>query len=193
VNDRNTEAGVIRYVGYDAPTGRVVHTHSQFSVRENRYVEIPVDQLKARFSGDPAIVAQLSGGDPGNLDYVQAETGDRLDGPLMVDRASRRLAPPPRLTLSADRTELTGDGQDSVDLHIAVAGPDGQVAADAAGPVRVETTRGKLSARGGLVDLSAGRAVVTLTTVSETVRQVVVRVSAESQPYVAAQLNLEFL
>jgi hypothetical protein len=184
----------VRYVGYDTTTGRIVHTHAQFSVAENRYVEVPPDQLKAAFAADPGITAGLSGGDAGNLDYLKADTtsaGEPL-GALMVDTVNHRLVARPRLALSAERTELAGDGQDSVQLAITVTGADGQVIEGAGGTVKVETTRGKLSARGGVLDLAAGRGTVTLTSANETVSQVVVRVSAPGQPYVPAELDLEF-
>jgi hypothetical protein len=181
----------VRYVGYDTTTGRIVHTHAQFSVAENRYVEVPPDQLKAAFAADESITARLSGGDADHLDYLKAATSEPL-GSLMVDTANHRLVARPRLALSADRTELAGDGQDSVELAITVTGADGQVIEGAGGSVKVETTRGKLSARGGVLDLAAGRGTVTLTSANETVSQVVVRVSAPGQPYVPAELDLEF-
>lgn len=187
----DTEAEVIRYVGYDTRTGQIVHTHAQFSVPENRYVEVPAEQLKARFSADPGIVARLSDGDAGHLDFIKADA-DRPLASLMVDTASRRLVTRPRLVLAADRTELAGDGQDSVALGITVVGEDGQVIEDAGGTVKVETSRGKLSARGGVVDLAAGRGTITLTSASETVSQVRVQASAPGQPYASAQLDLEF-
>jgi hypothetical protein len=192
MNSPDAEADVIRYVGYDTATGRVVHTHAQFSVRENRYVEVPVDELRARFSADPLIVAQLSNGDPGNLDFIRADAGVPADAPVMVDHVNRRLMAPPRVVLSADRTELAGDGQDSANLSITVVGEDGQVVESATGTVQVETSRGKLSVRGGRVELSAGRADVTLTSVNETVRQVLVRAAVPGQPYSPAELTLEF-
>lgn len=185
-----TGGEIIRYAGYDTRTGRIVHTHSEFSVLGNRYVEVPVDQLKARFGADPVVVAKLTDGDPANLDYLRADG----TGPLraVVDTVNRRLVAPPRLVLSADRTELAGDGQDSVDLAITVVGEDGQVVEGAAGTVKVETSRGKLSARGGRAELAGGCATVTLTSVNETVSRVRVRASLPGQPCLPARLGLEF-
>jgi hypothetical protein len=185
-----TGAEMIRYVGYDTKTGRIVHTHSEFSVADDQYVEIPVDQLKARFAADPLVVAKLTDGDPANLDFIRADG----TGPLrsVVDPVNRRLAAPPRLVLAADRTELAGDGQDSVDLAITVVDEDGRVIEGASGPVKVETSRGKLSARSGLADLADGRASITLTSVDETVSRVQVRASLPGQPCLPARLVLEF-
>lgn len=190
----STAQQVIRYVGYDTKTGRIIHTHTQFNVPEARSAEIPADELTAKFSADPTIVAKLTDRDPANLDYIRADDA-HADGPLkslMVDTASRQLVARPRLALSADRTELSGDGQDSVELSVTVTGDDGQVVAGAGGAVKVETTRGKLSARGGVLDLAAGRGTITLTSANETVSRVVVRVSAADQPYLPAELDLEF-
>jgi hypothetical protein len=183
-------AGTIRYVGYDIKTGRIVHTHSAFSVAGHRHVEIPVDQLKAMFGADPVVVAKLTDGDPANLEYLRADG----TGPVrsVVDTVNRRLVAPPRLVLSADRTELAGDGQDSVDLAITVVGEDGQVVEGAAGTVKVETSRGKLSARGGRAELAGGCATITLTSVNETVSRVRVRASLPGQPCLPARLDLEF-
>jgi len=183
-------AGTIRYAGYDIKTGRIVHTHSAFSVAGQGHVEIPIDQLKAMFGADPVVVAKLTDGDPANLDYIRADG----TGPLrsLVDTVNRRLVAPPRLVLAADRTELAGDGQDSVDLAVSVVGEDGQVIAEAAGTGKVETSRGKLSARGGRAELAGGRAVVTLTSANETVSRVRVWASLPGQPCLPARLDLEF-
>jgi hypothetical protein len=191
--DNGPEA--MHYVGYDTKTGRIVHTHAQFNVMENRYVEVPSDELKASFAADPGIVAKLTDGDASNLDFIRVD-GAAADGrlaPQMVDTASRRLVPRPRLVLSADKKEIAGDGQDSVDINVQVTGEDGQAVGGAAGAVKVTTTRGKLSARGGVVNLSDGHGTVTLTSANETVSQVRVTASALDQPYTSAILDLEFV
>jgi hypothetical protein len=164
-------------------------------VPENRYVEVPIDELKATFSADPAIAPKLTDGDPGNLDFIRADAvhGTASLTPLMVDTANRRLVPRPRLVLSAERKEITGDGQDSLDINIQVIGEDGQAIGGAAGPVKVRTTRGKLSARGGVVTLAEGRGAVTLTSANETVSKVSVIAAALDQPFDSGFLDLEFV
>jgi hypothetical protein len=187
----DTGQPVIRYVGYDTKTGRIVHTHSQLNVQDGRHADIPADELVAQFSADPVIVERVTDHDPANLAYIRAD--DALDGSqLMVDTASRRLVPQPRLVLSADKTELAGDGQDSARLSIQLVGGDGQPVGEADGLVKVRTTRGKLSARGGLVTLADGHGDITLTSANETVSQVRVTVTAVDQTYAPARLDLEF-
>jgi hypothetical protein len=185
-----TGAEIIRYVGYDIKTGRIVHTHSQLSALDNSYVEVPVEQLKERFSADPVVLAKLTDGDAANLDFIRA--GARSRAPMLVDPVNRRLVAPPRLVLAADRTELAGDGQDSVELAITVVDQDDRVLEGTAGTVKVETSRGKLSVRAGQVDLAGGHATVTLTSANETVSRVRVRASLPGQPCLPARLDLEF-
>jgi hypothetical protein len=182
-------------VGYDIKTGRIVHTHAQFNVKENRYVEVAVDELMASFSADPGIVAKLSDGDPSNLSFIRAD-GAQADGrltSLMVDPASGRLVTRPRLAMSAQKKEIAGDGQDSVDIDISVVGEDGQVIEGASGTVKVTTTRGKLSARGGAVSMAGGRGTVTLTSSNETVSRVQVTAAGLDQLYASGHLDLEFV
>ena len=191
MSSTDTGAEVIRYVGYDTRTGQIVHTHAQFSVPENRYVEVPADQLKARFSADPGIVDRLTDGDAGNLDFIKAEsrgaTGlahGRHDQPQPCHAAAAGAGGGP------DGAGRRRPGQRSARRHRGRRGRAGH--RGAGGTVKVETTRGKLSARGGVVELAAGRGTVTLTSANETVSQVRVRASGVGQPYAPAQLDLEF-
>jgi hypothetical protein len=193
----STETGtkpVIRYAGYDKKSGKIVHMHSRFSVAENRFVEMPIDELIARFSRDASVVAKLSDGDAGNLDFLQVvmqHEGERL-GPTLVDPVQRRLVHRPALVLSADRREITGDGQDFATITVAVHDAHGQVVGGATGLVKVTTERGRLSDRGGVVTLVSGRATTTLTAANETAHRV--RVSARSLqgPMSPGHIDLEF-
>jgi hypothetical protein len=185
----------IRYAGYDIKTGRIVHTHARFSIQENRYVEIPIDELKATFSADAGIVAKLSDGDPVSLDYIKLDPARaaELSDPAMVDTAHRRLVARPRLVLSTTANQLAGDGQDSADIAIALVNEHGAPVKGAAGAVKVTTERGKLSARGGLVNLVDGRASITLTSTNETVSHVRVTAAPVDRVYASAFLDLEFV
>ncbi|HTV91914.1 MAG TPA: Ig-like domain-containing protein [Verrucomicrobiae bacterium] len=184
----------LRYAGYDIKTGQIVHTHSRFSVAENRYVEIPIDELKARFSTEPFIVSKLTGQDPKNLDFVAVTDGGGSAGiPLMVDTAQRKLVPRPSLQLTTKKPRFAGDGTDSAQIDIAVVDRHGKTIGSAGGKVKVTATRGKLSAPGGIVDLAKGRATVTLTSVNETVDEVHVAVTSLDAPYTADHLVLAFL
>jgi hypothetical protein len=188
----------IRYAGYDIKTGRIVHTHARFSIQENRYVEIPIDELKSIFSADAGIVAKLSDGDPVSLDYIKIDPARAAElsdpgTPAMVDTATRRLVARPRLVLSTTANQLAGDGQDSADIAIALVNEHGAPVEGAAGAVKVTTERGKLSARGGLVNLVDGQASITLTSTSETVSHVRVTAAPVDRVYASAFLDLEFV
>ncbi len=194
---QHTHTGsVVRYAGYDKVTGRIVHTHSRFSVAENRFVEMPIEELKARFSTDAYIVARLSGRNPDNLDFIKVE-GSIESGPgreaLMVDPSQRRLVPRPELHLRTQKQHISGDGKDSTEIEVFATDSTGRTIADAHGKVKVTTTRGKLSAHGGLVELVHGRATLTLTSVNETVSAVHLTATPLNRPYAPAALDIEFV
>ena len=184
----------LRYAGYDAKTGEIVHTHSRFNVAENRNVEIPLEELRSRFSLDPVIVERLTDRDPNNLDYIPVEASEIQLGRLMVvDSATRKLVPKPKLHLKATKPVIAGDGEDSTTLEISTVDASGRHLGELSGKVKVATTRGKLSARGGIVELNRGRASLTLTSANETVGVVHVSATAIDRAYAAARLELEFL
>jgi hypothetical protein len=186
---------VIRYAGFDKKTGRIVHMHSRFSVQENRFVEIPVEELTARFSKDTSIVAKLSDRDPSNLDFLKVELndeGERL-GPMQVDPVARRLVARPRLVLTADKRELVGDGQDSAKIGISVVDATGNAVPGASGAVQITTDRGRLSNRGGIVNLVSGQAATTLTSVNETVRRIRVTATSPDGKFSPGYVDLAFL
>ena len=113
--------------------------------------------------------------------------------PAMVDTATRRLVARPRLVLSTTANQLAGDGQDSADIAIALVNEHGAHVEGAAGAVKVTTERGKLSARGGLVNLVDGRASIILTSTNETVSHVRVTAAPVDRVYASAFLDLEFV
>jgi hypothetical protein len=188
-------ATVIQYAGYDKPTGRIIHTHSRFSVAENRYVEIPIAELNARFSKHDFIVGRLSNRDPNNLDFIKIESSGAGHpiGPMMVDSVQRKLIPKSCLTLSTNKSEIAGDGKDSAEILVSVVDSQGKVVDSASGAIKIATTRGRLSTRGGVVNLVNGRATTTLTSANETVNKVRVSVASLDGPYTPAHVDLEFV
>lgn len=183
------------YVAFDKKTGRIVGMHSRYSVQAKGHVRMTRDELVKFFSRDSEIVGLLTDRDPGNLDILELsdhKPGGSID-PMMVDVKHRTLVPQPSLSLTADRKEIAGDGSDSVEIRIAVHAANNHVLRSCNGHVKVTTTRGKLSARGGLVELKDGVAAITLTSVPETVSKV--RVQAQAVDVLAATglLVLEFV
>jgi hypothetical protein len=189
-----SNATVIRYAGYDKPTGMIIHTHARFSVQQDRYVEIPTEELKARFSKNAEIVAKLSNRDPHNLEYIQLDPGSatKRQGPMMVDPVHGKLVAKPRLALSADKLQLAGDGQDTAKIEISVLDESGNAMSGASGAVKITTERGRLADRGGVVNLSQGRAATTLTSVNETVSRVRVSAASLDGSFCSAHVDFEF-
>ncbi len=186
----------VQYVVFDKSTGRIVHTHSRFSVEKNAYVEVPPEELKQAVAQDSSILADVSGGDPANLDMIRIDNKDPLAarlGAARVDLKTRVLAEKPTLSLKADKTEIVGDGADSLQIEIQAVDKDGKPVRSLDDKVKVVTSRGKLSARGGLVDLVQGQASITLTSVNETVSRVVVRASSIAGACSTGEVRLEFV
>ncbi len=183
------------YAAYDKTTGRIVHTHSRFSVPENRFVEMPIEELKKRFSSDMHVVSKLSDKDPKNLEFIKIDLGDigPATGGLMVDTAKKKLVKRPSLALTASKREIAGDGKDTATIDIAVVDAHGKHIDGASGTAKVTTTRGKLSARGGIVKLAKGHAKVTLTSANETVSKVRVSVISPDKSFGSAYLDVEFV
>ncbi|HEY1867914.1 MAG TPA: invasin domain 3-containing protein, partial [Candidatus Cybelea sp.] len=154
---------------------------------------IPLEELRSRFGSDPAIVERLSDRDPNNLDYIPVEAAEiTLGRHLMVDPATRKLVPKPKLQIKAKKAALAGDGLDSTELEISTVDAQGRHVG-LSGKVKVATTRGKLSARGGIVELKDGRASLTLTSANETAGSVHVSVTPLDRAYAAARLDVEFV
>ncbi len=185
-------AGILGYAAFDKTTGQIVHAHSRFSVLENRHIEIPIEELKARFSSDIDVVSKLSDRDPKNLDFIEINLAAVGPG-LMVDTAKRKLVAKPSLALSSNKLRITGNGKDAATIDIAVVDAHGKHVAGASGAAKVTTSRGKLSARGGIVKLVKGKAQVTLTSANETVSKVRLSVTSLDHSFGSAHLDLEFV
>jgi hypothetical protein len=184
------------YVVYDAQTGRVVHTHSRFSVESDRDIEVDEAEVLAITREDDLALEKTTDRDTKNLAVLTvrepAATAVLRAGAL-VDVAQKRLVAKPSLQLTAEKTRLEGNGSDSTSIQIAVVDPNGRPVARYAGSVKVATSRGKLSARGGIVDVRRGRGEITLTSVAETVDKVTVTATATDGRAQRADLDLEFL
>jgi hypothetical protein len=195
----NTQATVTtpttRYFAFDRKTGRILGAHSRFSVDAKGHVRMNYDELTKLFAGDASIIADLTDQDAGNLDFLEVSGADTAASttPVMVDVAHRTIVAQPSLVLLADKRELLGDGADTVTIRIEVQAQGGHVVHDFHGAVKVSTTRGRLSARGGLVEARHGVASLTLTSVAETVSQVRVQARALHALCAPGSLTLEFM
>ena len=195
VKANDTRPSQIRYVAYDSTTGRILRTHARLDAVTRAGIEIPDDELARDFSSDPLILARLTRQDVANLAIlrVEAPVGLRRNAAMAVDLKTRRLVQLPTLRLSADRTELAGDGTDTVTINVQAVDEYGEPVHDIEGNVRVATERGRLSERGGIVGLVRGHGQIRLTSVNETVRRVMVRVEAIDPGAAGGTLQLEFV
>ena len=181
----------IVYVAFDKRTGRILHRHIRFDVEKDAYVDAPADDILKLLSHDTAVIAALTDRDIANLDIIQAPAD--AGGEVRVNLARRTVEPLPRLVLKAEKMEIEGDGKDSSRIDIEVRGADDKRVAGASGAVKVTTTRGRLSARAGLVEITDGKATITLTSVPETVSVVQVSATAADGAYVGGDIQLEFI
>jgi hypothetical protein len=125
------------------------------------------------------------------LDLVPA--GDDVKLGVRVEPERGELVNPPRLRLRVDREELEGNGRDEAEISIDVVDESGVSVRGQGGTVHVSTTRGRLSARAGDVELEDGRASLTLTSVPETVDAVTVRASAPDGSLLSGEVTLRFV
>jgi hypothetical protein len=189
-------ASELLYVVFDAQTGRIVHTHSRFSVESESDVEVDEAEVLAIAREDALTLEKVTDGDMKNLAVLTVRgpaATVALRGGAMVDVTQKRLVAKPSLQLTTEKTRLEGDGSDSTTIQIAVVDANGRPVARYTGSVKVATSRGKLSTRGGIVELRRGRGEITLTSVAETVDKVTVTATATDGRATPADLDLEFL
>lgn len=190
-----TELSRRRRVVYDRETGRVLGTHRHYVLGEaGKGAEtVEIDSL-GLFQEDQAVLGRVSDKDADRLGVLETSIPDRpsVRG-YRVRKEKDELEALPRLRLQVDRTELEGDGKDSVEIRIEAITDDAHVDRSFAGRVQVRTSRGKLSSRGGVVELKEGQARIQLTSVAETVDEVVVRVRALDEPAEGDSVSLAFM
>lgn len=189
------EAGK-RYVVFDPETGRIVGTYGVLDAETGEYREQSEADVRAMFEGmKPArgAPARAAGTPLGvlPLDVQRVPVGPNQFR-LRVDPAEGRLVRRPPLRLATDRQEITGDGEDSVEITVTVVDPEGGTDEGFAGEIRVSTTHGRLSVPGGRVAVSGRTATVTLTSTPETIERVLVTARDPRGVAENARLDLEF-
>ncbi|MGC4072998.1 MAG: hypothetical protein QM760_10840 [Nibricoccus sp.] len=185
----------VEYIIFDRKTGRILQRHSRLDALKNESVQIPIDELRTRFSRDDSILARTTDRDPSNVDFleIKSESGDSpATGAFVVDPKKRQLVAKPALSLKTDKQELTGNGDKAV-IDIQVLDESGKPVRTHDGKVKITTSRGKLSAPGGVVQLERGHAKIDLISVNETVSRVTVDARTLDDSCSPARLTLEFL
>ena len=178
---------------YDKTTGEVLATHRSFSLEEGKFREVPSEEVLETYRDEQSVVARVAGRNAENLAVLNT-TMSSLASAAAPRVSARRQAVVAKahIRLRTDRDALEGDGQDSVNISIDVVDEGGQVMRDFQGELKVTTSRGKLSARGGRVQIERGQGTVTLTSVRETVERVSVRASAAGLATDSDELVLSF-
>lgn len=183
------------YVGFDKKTGRILAMHSRTSVDGKGHVRMTHDELTRLFASDESMLADLTDRHWDNFDILELSdhTPGGASAPMMVDLTHRKLVAQPALALIADKKQLVGDGSDKLPIRIEVRSGNNHVLHQYNGQVKVSTTRGRLSERGGLVQLKDGVGSITLTSTAETVSQVRVQARAVDDLIATGSLLLEFV
>ena len=176
------------YVLYNRSTGVILGTYAVFDAETESYRTPTSEEARSAFGN----LLEEKTEDQVEMMEVSLPPHDDLSG-YYIDMESRQLSPMPHLQIQADRVELEGDGQDSVDLAIRVVDTSGNLLEYFSGDLRVTTTRGRLSIPGGRIKAEHGRASITLTSVAETIARVTVIVQDPSGCCLSGSTHLEFL
>ncbi len=173
---------------FDRSTGKILGTHAVYDAEKGEYRMPTTEEAQAAFR------RLLEGRTPDQVGMMEAEFPTLSDqGRYYIDTAKHHLVPKPQLRVQAERTQIEGDGKDSVEIKISVVNEAGEVMESFDGDLRVMTGRGRLSAPGGCIKADHGRASITLTSVAETVAQVSITVQDPLGRCAEGYLHLEFL
>ena len=166
------------YLAYDRATGAVVGAHSATDISG---VPQPVSLRKARSHLRDVIDVEHR-----QTSVLEVELPKGVQPfEVVVDPKTKEITRKAQLKITPSRPQLEGDGEDSIQLRVSARGFTGEVI--------VETSRGRLSERGGRLQLSDGRGAIRLVSVHETVRHVVITVSDPLGRLLPGSTEVEFL
>jgi hypothetical protein len=181
------------YVLYDKATGRIIGSYASLDATTGTFREVDEKTVRAMF---PSLGLGKRGAKAAKTELSVATleaAGQAMDVSGMRVDAKGRLVPKPRLQLSADRTAITGDGKDVAKITVTAVDANGETDQHFAGEVRVMTTHGRLSERGGVVTLKKGVGQITLTSTPETIARVALTARDENHLAAIGAIDLEFL
>ena len=188
VNDQG-----ITHVVYDKTTGRIVGTLRHYDLLSGEYRQSDPEKVLELFASDKVALSKVTDGDVDNLAVTATVLPPEAKVSALRFSARRKsLVTRPRLRLRSDRDAIEGDGVDSVTLYIDVIDEGGSVMREYQNEVHVTTTRGKLSTKGGRVNVEAGQGSIVLTSVRETVDRVDVKARTPDGSAVSDELTLSF-
>ncbi|HET7187588.1 MAG TPA: hypothetical protein VFI52_05510 [Gemmatimonadaceae bacterium] len=185
-----------RYIVFDQATGAIVGTYSHLNADTGKFDDRKPAEILTHFADMTRTAKGAKRADAPALAVmaVDEETALGLEtAGVRVDPKSKQLVPRSRFKLTADRTAITGDGKDSVDITVTAVDAEGKADAHFTGEVRVSTNHGRLSERGGVVTLKKGVGHITLTSTPETIARVTVTARDEQRLVANGALDLEFL
>lgn len=181
------------YIVYDKNTGRILQRHRASSAERDEYLACDEKALLKQVRDDDELVELVKS--KGDIAVVRADMPEvgRFATGHIVDPRKKTLVARARIVLTADKREIEGDGSDAtrISLHIEDAGGDKDTRFN--GAVKIRTTRGKLSARKGIVEVEKGRAEFTLTSVAETADNVSVRAESPDGTLSPADITVAFV
>ncbi len=191
------KTNIISHVVYDKKTGKVLHTHRSFDVEKGEYRKCTKKEILQFVSSDDSTLIRVTDNDPKNLAVVITEDTPEGAMPgiggLMVDKKTKAVVQKPKLRLKPKKMELLGNGEDETEIDISVVDRAGKIERSFSGNVKVSTSRGKLSTKGGFVDIKNGKGKISLTSVNETVARVKVAVHGLDETCVRDEIIIEFL
>jgi Invasin, domain 3 len=182
----------VSYIVYDKVTGLPIGRHRHLDAVANKLVEVDEEEILSLYAADEAAMQRVTDADAANLAVIQASLPE-AQARFRMRVARDRLVEQPKLVMFSNRDELEGNGEDKATLTIQLQDDKGKVISKANDAVLVTTTRGKLSERGGEIVLERGRASLTLTSVPETVRVVMVRAELVNGGAEPAEIKLAFM
>jgi hypothetical protein len=176
------------YVVFDPSKGEIIGAYAVYDAGTRSYRTPTLEEASSAFRD---LLAERK---VDRIDILEADLpiGTSHAG-YSVDVERRQLAKKPRLQVQADRTQIQGDGRDSVEIEISVIDEENNVVESFNNDLRVSTSRGRLSAPGGRIKVENGRASITLTSTMETVEHVHVLVRDPLERCTAGSISVEFL
>lgn len=195
VTDSGPTESSVAYVIYDKKSGRIVHTHivSTLDGQSSKKPET-LKNLLGTVAEEDDLRAQLTNHDLAQATLLTTEVSDaRVLVGKMVDPDKEKIVDRPRLVVEPAKEAIEGDGEARVKIAIKAVNVAGKPVKGFSGDVKVSTSRGRLSEKGGVVSLRNGTGEIELTSVAETVDKVLVTARSADGKASAGGARLEFL
>lgn len=140
------------FVVFDPSKGEVIGTYAVYDAETRSYRRPTLEEASNAFRD---LLAERKA-DKINILEADLPLGTS-PARYSIEVQRRQIAIKPRLQVQADRTQIQGDGKDSVEIEISAVDESGNVVESFDGDLRVMTSRGRLSASGGRIKADRGR------------------------------------